>query len=85
MATTPATTRSAAGTAVTVSLAVIESVSTATDTPTHELPPLHDAIDPDALNALFDARTTRGSVRFQYADCMVTVHADHTIEVSRAD
>lgn len=40
------------------------------------LPPLFEAIDPDALDALFadaDGRQREGTVAFRYNDCLVTV------------
>lgn len=68
-----------------LSTAIVEAVSTASDTPIRELPVLYDAIDPDALCSLFFDRETSGYVTFQYAGHVVTVHADRTIEVSRED
>lgn len=84
MATASEATRSIAGSEIAVSTAVVESVSAATDTPMLELPPLQDAIDPDALDALFTGRTTTASVRCRYAGCVVTITADRTIEVTSA-
>lgn len=47
--------------------------------------PLYTVIDPDALNTLFQPRIgdarTRGSVRFAYAECIVTVQSDGRITV----
>ena len=34
---------------------VVEAVASASDTDATELPPLHDSVDTDALNALFDS------------------------------
>lgn len=36
-----------------LSTAVIEAVSEASDTASRDLPPLHEVVDPDALNDLF--------------------------------
>lgn len=85
MATTPDVTRSKANPDVAVSTAVVESVSDATDTPALELPSLQKAIDPDALDALVAERTTTASVTFRYADHVVTVEPDQTIEVVPVD
>lgn len=85
MATTPEVTRSRPSPDVAVSTAVVESVSDATDTPVLELPPLQKAIDPDALDALVAEQSTTASVTFRYADRVVTVNADQTIEVTPAE
>lgn len=66
--------------------AVISTVSAATGVDVLELPPLYDAVDPDALCSLFSpssgrSRRFRGSVAFAYADCLVTVDGRGTIEV----
>jgi len=63
---------------------VVDAVSAETQMPVDELPPLYDVIDPDALDVLFDADDTDGSVEFQYAGRTVTVFADRTITVSPA-
>jgi hypothetical protein len=50
---------------------VVRTVAVATDTPPEELPPLYYAIDPEALDALFDVTArARGncSVSFTYAN-----------------
>lgn len=77
--------QSTTGSDVDVSTAVVESVSTATDTPALELPPLQDAVDPDALDGLFAEQPTTASVRFRYAGRAVTVHPDRTITVSQPE
>lgn len=66
----------------TTSTAVLEAVSSASDTPAVDLPPLYDAVDPDALNSLFSAPGTSGEISFRYAGYTVTVSADRTVEVS---
>lgn len=61
---------------------VIESVAEATDTDPLRLPPLHDVVDPEALDRLFTGdvgpgtRATDGHVTFRYHGCDVTVHAN---------
>lgn len=45
-----------------------------------DLPPLFDAVDPDALNALI-ATMGEGEVTFDYAGRTVTVAADGTVRV----
>lgn len=85
MATKSGTRSVAPGAGVPVSTAVVEAVSNASGTSALDLPPVYHTIDPDALDALFDGRRTEGSVTFRYADHQVTVHADRTVEVARAD
>jgi len=50
-----------------------------------ELPPLYDAIDPDALDALLASVRTdgpeRASVRFEYAGHRITVSDDRTVTI----
>jgi hypothetical protein len=62
-----------------VSERVIRTISTAADSDPTELPPLYDAIDPDALDALVE-RMSDGSVSFAYAGYDVTVESDGTVE-----
>ena len=66
--------------------AVIAAVSAATGTDAMELPPLYDAVDPDALINLVRPTTTGGgrfpgTVTFEYADALVTVDGRGTVEV----
>jgi hypothetical protein len=82
MATNVKTSRPPADTDVAIGTLVVTTISDATDTPVGELPPLYDAIDPDALDAVFFGRDTEGCVRFQYAGHTVTVSADRTVDVS---
>jgi len=82
MATNVETSRPPADTGVAIGTLVLTTVGNATDTPVGELPPLYDAIDPDALDALFFGRDTEGCVRFQYAGHTVAVSADRTVDVS---
>jgi hypothetical protein len=58
------------------------AVSDATDRPPLELDPLAEALDPDALDALFADRRTSGRVSFLYAGRSVTIAADRTVTVS---
>jgi len=70
-------------------VAVATAVATFRDVDVTTLEPLHYAINVDALNRLFEPRANGlrngGSVAFQYNDCLVTVDADGTITVARAD
>lgn len=47
--------------------------------------PLYDAIDPDALNALFSGPTPPVSVQFTYLGYEVVVRGDGTVDVTDAD
>lgn len=66
-------------------LAVLEAVGAASNTPVVELPPLNDAVDPEALDVLFSTPRTLDRAQFRYAGYLVTVHADRTIAVSPAE
>ncbi|SFP27790.1 MULTISPECIES: HalOD1 output domain-containing protein [Halolamina] len=59
---------------------VVKSVATTTETDPLELPPLYDAIDPDALAGVVDGMN-RGHVVFAYAGCTVTVTDEGSITV----
>lgn len=45
--------------------------------------PLYAAIDPDALDSLFNERST-GTLTFEYCGCVVTVHTAGTVHVEDA-
>ena len=64
------------------SLAVVVVVAAATDRDPLELAPLHDVVDPTALDALFSesANGLQGSVSFRYEGFDVTVFDGGTIE-----
>ncbi|QZX99714.1 HalOD1 output domain-containing protein [Halobaculum rubrum] len=72
---------------------VIESVAEATATDPIRLPPLHDVVDPEALDRLFTreigsgTRATDGHVTFRYHGCDVTIHASGgtTVEPTGGD
>lgn len=72
-----------------VSAAVIEAVSTVTNTPTTDLDPLYNVINPDALDRLYKPmhdgapRLSGGTTAFIYSDCRVTVHADGEVKVNQ--
>jgi len=73
-----------------VSLAVVGAVATFRGIKPVDLPPLTEAVNPDALNRVFQSRPngaprTAGSVSFRYAGTEVTVHADREIVVTDAE
>lgn len=66
-------------------IGVVEAVSRQTDTDPLELPPLYEAIDPNALDNLFNkggGDSSVDSVHFDYAGHSVTVTGNGTIDVS---
>lgn len=67
------------------SQAVVTAVADAKGVDPIDLPPLFGAIDPDALDALFEsgavASRQSGSVEFAYAGYLVEVAADGTVDL----
>ncbi len=69
---------------LTPTIKILEAVADTTNTDPIELPPLADAIDPDALNTIFNSPQDNHPRRleFIYNDCQVQVtHADTTLTV----
>lgn len=60
---------------------VVESVAEASDEPVRELPPLHDEVDTDALDRIFENRSTNGRVTIRYFGYLVDIHADGSVTV----
>lgn len=61
---------------------VIQAVSRHTDTGPLELPPLYQAVDPDALNDLVANSTDAlDAIQFTYAGHSVTVQGDGTVTI----
>lgn len=65
---------------------VVEEVADAEEVGPLELPPLHDSIDPDALESLLSGRASGDhsaaiEVKFMYCGYAVTVASDGTVEV----
>lgn len=73
------------------SLSVIRAVAALNGTDPTRMRPLYEAIDPDALDHLFDSTSSRpnplshGFVSFRYGDCDVTVYGDGRTVASSAD
>ncbi|MFC6763929.1 HalOD1 output domain-containing protein [Natrinema soli] len=63
--------------------AVVSAVVDAEEVDPAELPPLYEAIDPEALNDLFTSRSESsvGKVEFQYAGHDVVVRGTGEVEV----
>ena len=71
-----------------ISSHIVEAVARAKETDSKTLPPLYDAVDPDALDALFTHATTTvtrhesaPTVQFSYAGLTVVVRSATNIEV----
>ncbi|MFB1065656.1 HalOD1 output domain-containing protein [Natrinema sp. H-ect4] len=65
-----------------ISLRVVEALATATDTAAHELEPLYNVVDPEALDQLFTQDTNNGvRVTFEYGDSLVEVRSDGTVSI----
>lgn len=64
--------------------AVVSAVAEADDSDPVDLPPLYDAINPDALNELFTSRSEPGvdQVTFRYVGYDVVVHGNGDVRVT---
>lgn len=67
------------------SVVVCELLRRTNDASIRELPPLADAIDPDALDAVFGAADAQGTLAFEYAGRDVLVRSNGAVEVYPAD
>lgn len=69
-----------------ISYGVVNEVAQAKGVEPAELRPLHDVIDPDALESLFDetdgARLREGHVSFSYEGFLVHIEDDGSIAVT---
>jgi len=70
-----------------VSIQIVEAVAETAGVDPLELPPLYETIDPEAIDALIadleaGQSTSADIIKFAYADHMVTVHSDQTVEVT---
>lgn len=59
---------------------IVRAVADVDDVDPTELPPLYEAIDPDALDAVFRGRSD-GSVTFDYSGYTVTVRENAEVTV----
>jgi hypothetical protein len=66
------------------SVRVVQRVARETGRDATELPPLYDAVDPEALDAVVESVATT-SVKFRYADHDVWIDADGTVSVGSWD
>ena len=68
---------------------VIAEVARQTDVAPTDLPPLHEVINPDALDTLFqstpNAGRMEGTISFEYSGYEVTVHGDGYVDVTPLD
>ena len=67
---------------------IVVTIADATDRDPANLPPLYDAVNPDALNAIVNRpphvshEAAAVEVTFDFADCTVTVSASDGVDVS---
>jgi len=70
----------------TIAEKIITEIARREDVSPLDLTPLHDSIDPDALDRLFDPTVESGrmvgAVSFQYCGYDVIVHADGYVEIT---
>lgn len=59
-----------------VSEGVLRAVAAVSNRPLLELPPLHESVDADALDRLFDPAPVNGRLQFEYAGYGVTVEPE---------
>jgi hypothetical protein len=65
-----------------ISLRVVDALADATDTDAHELDPLYNVVDPEALDSLFRRDSSAAlRVEFEYDDSVVEVRSDGTVTV----
>lgn len=63
---------------------VVTAVTAKTGQDPLELPPLYEAIDPEALDTACETLDS-GEVTFRYANHHITVRADRTVEATNRD
>lgn len=65
-----------------ITVEIIQTVAEQTGRDPMDLPPLHNYIDPDALNSLFESTRTvernSGEIEFAYDEYLITVSFDET-------
>lgn len=65
-----------------ISLRVIEALADATGADAHELEPLYNVVDPEALDRLFNSSSNADvRVEFEYDGSLVGVRSDGTVTV----
>lgn len=67
-----------------LSIAAIEAVAAVSGRDPTEIEPLHESLDPDALDALFQSgreTTVDGTVSFSFADHRIVAHGDGELVV----
>lgn len=65
-----------------ISLRIVEALADATGTDAHDLEPLYNVVDPEALDRLCDPDSSTGvRVKFEYDGAVVEVGSDGTVAV----
>nr|WP_232794595.1 HalOD1 output domain-containing protein [Haloarcula taiwanensis] len=72
-----------------MSEAVVKAVSTVEGCPSTSLPPLYNAVNPEALERVFtvtkrDAPDRSGRITFQYSESVVTIDKNGYLEVQES-
>lgn len=67
-----------------LSLSVVQIVAEKEETDPAEITPLNNAIDPDALDVLFEEREP-GTVSFEYLEYEIVVNEDGLVRVSNKE
>ncbi|WP_425433318.1 HalOD1 output domain-containing protein [Haloarcula rubra] len=62
-------------------MTIVEAVTAATDRMAADMPPLHETIDTDALDALLNRQSSSVAVSFRYADADVSIKGNGTLEI----
>lgn len=65
-----------------VCVAIVEAVSTVTDTEPTRLDPLYDVVDTDALERLVETSGTDTEITFSFEGCRITVFGDGGVVVT---
>ncbi|MDS0476326.1 HalOD1 output domain-containing protein [Natrinema sp. 1APR25-10V2] len=68
-----------------LSLRIVGAVANAMDIDPVDCPPLFEAIDPLALDTLFEGKESRGTLVFEYAGHVVTVDSEAHVTLAESD
>lgn len=66
-----------------VSSEIIREIASKEDVDTTELEPLHDVMDPEALDSLYRDSSNAPTVRFNYSGYCVSIYNTDAIEVGK--
>lgn len=63
------------------SVTIVEAIADVTDRSTTDLPPIHESVNPDALDALLTSGMSSTRVAFTYADSEISVSDNGVLEI----